>query len=293
MAGKAKNLAGQIVGFWTVLEMGPRASDDSIQWHCRCKCGTERVVRAGSLQKGLSTSCGCSRSPDLTGQAFNSWVVISRAETRHGDATWLCRCRCGAERVVLAHGLLSGNSKSCGCPIDPTAIYVGELTADHLRKIVDYNPATGIWTWRFRPDRTERWNEQLAGKKIDNVSGRGYRCINIDGKRYTTHRLAWFYVHGVWPDDQVDHKNTDRSDCRLENLRPATPAQNGRNQGLRANNTSGYKGVSWNIGQKRWVSRITCDGKIIHLGYFDDPKLAHEAYVKAALELHGEFARTE
>lgn len=87
---------------------------------------------------------------------------------------------------------------------------------------------------------------------------------------------------------QSDHINQDKLDNRRYNLRPATFSQNGCNQGVQKNNTSGYKGVFWNQG--KWMTQIKVDGKVIYLGYYDDPKEAARAYNKAALKYHGEFA---
>ena len=94
----------------------------------------------------------------------------------------------------------------------------------------------------------------------------------------------------------VDHKNRDTSDNRIENLRLATYSQNARNRKRSALSTTGLKGAArFNSPRnlKRFRSTITIDGKRIHLGQFDTAEEAHEAYVKAATELHGEFCRSE
>jgi hypothetical protein len=121
----------------------------------------------------------------------------------------------------------------------------------------------------------------------------GYRTIGIGGKRYLAHRLAWLYVHGEWPADQIDHVNMDRSDARMCNLREATAAQNKRNTGARSHNRSHLKGVEFNTRRKikRWYAVIRSDGKRNFLGSFDCPAAAHFAYVIAADKFHGEFAR--
>lgn len=92
-------------------------------------------------------------------------------------------------------------------------------------------------------------------------------------------------VKGEW----VDHINGNGLDNRRENLRLSTIAQNAFNKGKHSNNTSGYKGVSWNKFAGRWVAQITIDGKNKYLGYFDTPEEAHAAYCAKAKELHGEF----
>lgn len=90
----------------------------------------------------------------------------------------------------------------------------------------------------------------------------------------------------------VDHINGDGLDNRRENLRLATNAENLRNRGRTANNTSGYKGVCWFDDRGKWSARIKVTNKTIYLGYFDTAEAAAIAYDRAAREHHGEFAKT-
>jgi hypothetical protein len=113
----------------------------------------------------------------------------------------------------------------------------------------------------------------------------------IDGERILCHVLAWFYTHGVWPADQLDHINGDKSDNRIDNLRIATASQNKANSGPYRNNPTGLKGAYWYKPLQMWVSKIRKDGKLHHLGYFATAEEAHTAYCEAAKRLHGEFAR--
>lgn len=92
-------------------------------------------------------------------------------------------------------------------------------------------------------------------------------------------------------DIMVDHVNLDGLDNRRENLRTCTKAENMRNDGIRVNSKSGFKGVHWDKNRQRWVAYITTDGKRKHLGRFDNIEQAVRAYDVAARELHGEFAR--
>lgn len=89
----------------------------------------------------------------------------------------------------------------------------------------------------------------------------------------------------------VDHRDGNTLDCRKSNLRPATKQQNQTNQKTRSDNSSGYKGVSWAKREKRWFAKITVNGKQKGLGYFNSAEEAYLAYCKAAIDLHGEFAR--
>lgn len=102
------------------------------------------------------------------------------------------------------------------------------------------------------------------------------------------HRVIMGHPVGRW----VDHENGNGLDCRRANLRPATNAENMFNRGRNKNNTSGFKGVSWHRGERKWRARITLDGVSVFLGRYDDAESAFAAYCAAAPVLHGEFART-
>ena len=103
--------------------------------------------------------------------------------------------------------------------------------------------------------------------------------------------MAWLYMTGRWPRGQVDHRDLDKGNDRWLNLRVATPGQNNANSRSRKTNTSGFKGVSYHIRVRKYVAQIGHNGKIIYLGQFDDPAIAHQAYAEAARRLYGEFAR--
>ena len=92
------------------------------------------------------------------------------------------------------------------------------------------------------------------------------------------------------PDDmEVDHENLDGLDCRYSNMRLATHAENGRNRGKNRNNTSGFKGVSWDKEFSKWIATITVDGKRIYLGRFADKRVARDIYNEASIRLHTDF----
>lgn len=112
----------------------------------------------------------------------------------------------------------------------------------------------------------------------------GYLIICISHKQYRLHRV----IMGN-PDGVVDHINGNSLDCRKENLRVCSQADNARNRGIGSNNKSGYKGVFLAQG-KYWAASIVKDRKKIHIGYYKTPELAALAYNKKATELYGEFA---
>jgi hypothetical protein len=94
------------------------------------------------------------------------------------------------------------------------------------------------------------------------------------------------------PDDmEVDHISGDGLDNRKLNLRLATHAQNQHNQRIAINNTSGYKGASWDKTKRKWKAYIRFNGRLSNLGYFATSEAASEAYKAASAQLHGNFGR--
>ena len=105
----------------------------------------------------------------------------------------------------------------------------------------------------------------------------GYIFINLFRKRYSAHRLAWFYVYGIWPKNDIDHINRSCADNRILNLRDVTKSKNQHNSKMRINNTSGIKGVSFQKRSQKWRAVIDKDGEQIWLGEFIDKQSAIEA----------------
>jgi hypothetical protein len=162
---------------------------------------------------------------------------------------------------------------------------MSNLTADRLRELLEYDPETGIFTWRVR-----RAGKTVSGSPAGCVGPKGYVRIDVDCVTYRAHRLAWLYVHGEWPSGMLDHRNRIRHDNRISNLRLANLSLNAANSTLISTNKSGFRGVSWHNRDKRWVSQICVNGRVTFLGNFKDPVDAARAYDKAAAEAFGEFA---
>jgi len=160
-----------------------------------------------------------------------------------------------------------------------------KLTQSKLREVLSYDPETGVFLWLVAPNRRFR-----VGTRAGGIYRVGYRYINLFRRAYLEHRLVWLYVHGEWPVSDIDHINRDPLDNRLANLRVATRSENNANTGLRRNNTSGFKGVSFHKKAGRWQARMTVNGRGRSLGLYATPEAAHAAYAAAAQTVHGEFA---
>ncbi len=117
----------------------------------------------------------------------------------------------------------------------------------------------------------------------------GMREIRINQKRMTL-LMSRFIMDVSYSKIFVDHINHNTLDNRKCNLRICNSAENQRNRVISSNNKSGYKGVSWHKRDQIWQACIRMDKKSIHLGYHNDPELAHKAYCKAAIKYHGKFA---
>ncbi len=156
-----------------------------------------------------------------------------------------------------------------------------ELTQKYLKEILNYNPNTGIFTWKL--SKALRVNKGDIAGGIDN---HGYGRIGVDGKSYRKHKLIWLYVYGKFPKDgnEVDHINHDKIDNRLVNLREVTRSENQRNRTRQKNNTSGFTGVYFHTTKNKWNAKIRNSGKNIHLGYFEKIKDAIKARKKAIIK---------
>lgn len=152
------------------------------------------------------------------------------------------------------------------------------ISAERARELLCYDKDTGIFNWRV-----DRSNIK-AGTEIKCLSN-GYVQIQINSKGYRAHRLAWLYTYGEWPKLFIDHINGDRSDNRISNLRDVSAQINSQNvRAASRGSEAGLLGVTAN--KKRWSAGVIVDRKRIHLGTYDTPEQAHEAYLVAKRRLH-------
>ncbi|MDD1626201.1 MAG: HNH endonuclease [Methylococcaceae bacterium] len=158
-----------------------------------------------------------------------------------------------------------------------------------LKEFLYYDGADniGVFTWLKRNGRGNRNRVGGIAGSLDKVTG--YITIRIMGKNYQAHRLAWFYIHGIWPKSGIDHRDTIKHHNWLSNLREATQQQNTFNAGIQKNNNSGYKGVSWNAKRQKWIAQVGYNKKSKYLGGFDTAEEAAAQYLIAAKKLHGDF----
>ena len=158
------------------------------------------------------------------------------------------------------------------------------ITQKELMALLNYDPDTGIFTWKVKRKSVNIGDVAGNAKKTD-----GYMRIKINGSQYYCHRLAWLYIHGSFPESQIDHINNDRSDNRISNLRCANYQTNAFNRKPSSRNIHGMQGIRPNRYATKWQATIKISGKNIFIGTFDTKEEAHDAYKNYAKNAHGNF----
>jgi hypothetical protein len=161
-----------------------------------------------------------------------------------------------------------------------------DVTAARLREVLNYDPETGIFTWRVRL----KYSVPI-GARAGSFPANGYCMIGIDGVHYRAHRLAWLYVYGEWPKNFIDHIDGNRLNNAIANLRDVSNKMNGHNTNVpRRGNKTGLLGVlPYKNG--KFTAQIGVNGKSNHLGVFDTAEEAHATYMAAKRYVHEGFVR--
>lgn len=155
------------------------------------------------------------------------------------------------------------------------------LTVERVHELLDYNPTTGILTWRGGGFRGHR----QPGVAVGSMSSNGYLCFQIDRKKYTVHRFVWFWWYGEWPSVDIDHIDGNRTNNRIANLRTATRTVNCQNRRATSRNSTGLLGASLDR-RGKYVAQIASDGRTYNLGRYETAEEAHAAYLAAKRRLH-------
>lgn len=153
-----------------------------------------------------------------------------------------------------------------------------KLSLTRLKQVLTYEDGQLLWAVRQPP-------RGYKGKIAGSLAEKGYVWISIDGVKYPRCRLVWFYHHGVWPPNEVDHRNRVKHDDRIENLRLATRMSNSYNAIRKRKLPTGvYKhGAGYRV-------LIQANKQPLRVGCFKTIEEAAKAYQDASLRLHGEFS---
>lgn len=155
-----------------------------------------------------------------------------------------------------------------------------DFSAQQLREVLDYDPLTGWFKWRVRPNRRIKVGDAAGSKACG-----GYVSVRVFGRLKQAHRLAWLYTYGEWPNGQIDHIDGNRANNAIANLRDVSQSVNQQNRRRASrSNTHGFFGAS--LQGSRWKAQIMVNGQNIHLGYYDTPGLARAAYIAAKRVMH-------
>jgi len=155
------------------------------------------------------------------------------------------------------------------------------LDAERVRQVFHYDPQTGLFT-RIG---TSAWKTNvMKPTPVGRTPGRfGYVHLTMDGQIYPAHRIAFVYMTGRQPIEQIDHINGIRHDNRWGNLREVSYSENSQNTAHRKNTHSGLRGVYPASG--KWIARICLNKQRQYLGIYDTPEEAHAAYLKTRAQL--------
>ena len=159
-------------------------------------------------------------------------------------------------------------------------LMLNDLTAEFLRSVLDYNPETGVFTWKV--DIGQRGKK---GAIAGNIHPSGYRFIRVAGRHYRAYRLAWLFYYGEWPKGPLDHKDRNRANNVISNLRECTRSENAHNS-TKCWGSSEYRGVSWQKSRNKWKAQISVNNKVIYLGLFDNELEAANVYREAKEKYH-------
>lgn len=156
------------------------------------------------------------------------------------------------------------------------------LTQERLKELLTYNPVSGVFI------RNTNIHTARIGDVTGSINELGYVDIYLDGKKYKSHRLVWLYVFGVFPKNEIDHIDHNKTNNAIANLREVTASGNQQNQiKARKNNLStGVLGVSFKKRDQVYTARITTNYVYKHIGTFKTVEEASDAYIKAKRELH-------
>lgn len=236
-----RDLIGLKFGRLLVVEDSGLRRNNKVLWRCLCDCGSERLVPAANLTRGITQSCGCFQRDllsernlsDLSGRRFGRLEVVSRVHrvTSGRHALWSCRCDCGNYVDVSSNSLGTGNTKSCGCLRTETSesrsTDISEVRYGHLVAITPCHRRAGsqnVMIWRFRCD----CGRVVELPKHRVVSGNTSSCgctsrVDYDGLRFRSRWEAYWYIAAKVRNLQIEYETVTLDVIVDGRLRKYTP----------------------------------------------------------------------
>lgn len=198
------------------------------------------------------------RDPFIEGEPRSAWFFewLDGKEPRNYRAAIV-------RALAIREGRYGGTEKS--------------ITAEFVRSVLLYDSESGLFTWPLGRER----KTQIAGF----LGKFGYWQINICGRRIPAHRLAWLYITGVWPENEIDHLDGNRANNRFSNLRDVTHTVNLQNL-RKAMPTSQTGLLGCHPHDSKFSAQIRVGGKVRHIGIYATAEEGHAAYIAAKRRLH-------
>ena len=160
------------------------------------------------------------------------------------------------------------------------------LSIERAEEVVRADFEAGKLFWKT----TDANKNAVIGEEAGNIGAGRYRRVSIDNGLYLVHRLIFALANRRWPSGDLDHRNRDRLDNRLENLVECSRAENRMNSGVRSDCISGLKGASFDRQRNRYRAEIKLGGgRRKYLGSYKTAEAAHQAYCRAALLRNSRF----
>lgn len=156
---------------------------------------------------------------------------------------------------------------------------------DDLACMLLYDKQSGLLFWNISP----RPGINPGDRVSRHIPVKGHLQIEFRGNYFQQHRVIFYMMHGYLP-DVVDHIDGNKTNNKIDNLRPSNDLTNARNKRIGSRNSSGYKGIIRRKSKDDWIARIGVNGKQVHIGIFKNKHIAAHEYNKAAIKYHGEFA---
>lgn len=161
-----------------------------------------------------------------------------------------------------------------------------EIPTERLFEVFNVDFELGLLFWKIKSAKQIKIGKGLGWKNAN-----GYLMVGLDYKQTMVHRIIWAMKYGVWPKNQIDHINGNKTDNRIKNLREVTNAQNCANRKKSSIlSKTGIRGVFFDKNRKKFRAQITKNGKSTHLGMFMTVEDACAAYIAASQQLHGEYS---
>lgn len=226
----------------------------------------------------------------------NFYIIFYSWHSKHIDCATHFQRNLALHDIVGRHTLYLRNSKGSNCM--PRLVPKPLPTLKHLHECFILDTNRGVLTWRDRPREhfvSHRvwlaWNTRYAGTIAGSFDKSiGYRKVIVFDTTYKVARIV-YKMHYETEPPIVDHKNLDKTDNGVKNLRASDEITNTWNHPIRKNNKFGTKGYHWFKKAQKYKAEITHNGTRIYLGLFTTEQEARSAYELAEFKLRGEFVR--